>query len=110
GATAAGRPYFAMELVRGLPITAYCDQANLSIPERLELFTQVCRAVQHAHTKGVIHRDLKPSNVLVSEQDGRPHCKVIDFGIAKATQRPLTDKTLFTEFRQLIGTPEYMSP
>src|SRR5690606_41089673 len=84
GATAAGRPYFAMELVRGLPITAYCDQSNLSIPERLDLFTQVCRAVQHAHTKGVIHRDLKPSNVLVSEQDGWPHCKVIDFEIGRA--------------------------
>ncbi len=110
GATPSGRPYFVMELVKGEPITAYCDAKNLSIPERLALFTQVCRAVQHAHTKGVIHRDIKPSNVLVVEQDGRAHSRIIDFGIAKATQRPLTDKTVFTEFRQLIGTPEYMSP
>jgi len=110
GATETGRPYFVMELVKGDPIVAYCDKNNLSIPERLELFAQVCQAVQHAHTKGIIHRDIKPSNVLVSTQDGRPHAKVIDFGIAKATQSKLTEKTLFTEHRQLIGTPEYMSP
>jgi hypothetical protein len=110
GATETGRPYFAMELVTGEPITEYCDRNNLSIPERLELFTQICRAVQHAHQKGLIHRDLKPSNILVSTQDGRPAAKVIDFGIAKATASRLTEKTLFTEHRALIGTPEYMSP
>jgi serine/threonine protein kinase/thioredoxin-like negative regulator of GroEL len=110
GATEAGRPYFVMELVRGVPITPYCDEQNLSIDDRLRLFAQVCQAVQHAHQKGVIHRDLKPSNILVNTQDDRPLAKVIDFGIAKATQTPLTDKTLFTDFRQLIGTPAYMSP
>jgi len=110
GATEAGRPYFVMELVKGDPITTYCDKNNLEIRERLELFTQVCQAVQHAHTKGVIHRDLKPSNILVATQDGRPLARVIDFGIAKATDHRLTEKTVFTEFRQLIGTPEYMSP
>jgi len=110
GATEAGRPYFVMELVKGDPIVEYCDKSNLSIEDRLELFAQVCTAVQHAHTKGIIHRDIKPSNVLVSTQDGRPHAKVIDFGIAKATASKLTEKTLFTEHRQLIGTPEYMSP
>jgi len=110
GATDTGRPYFVMELVRGAPITTYCDREQLSIPQRVELFTQVCRAVQHAHTKGVIHRDIKPGNVLVGTVDGRPLAKIIDFGIAKAIQDRLTDKTLFTEFRQLVGTPEYMSP
>ena len=110
GATELGRPYFVMELVRGDPITEYCDRHNLGMRERLELFVQVCQAVQHAHQKGVIHRDLKPSNVLVTVADGKPIPKVIDFGIAKATASRLTDKTLFTEFRQLIGTPEYMSP
>jgi serine/threonine protein kinase/tetratricopeptide (TPR) repeat protein len=110
GATETGRPYFVMELVKGDPIVAYCDRNSLSIPERLELFAQVCAAVQHAHTKGVIHRDLKPSNILVSTQDGRPNAKIIDFGIAKATGAQLTDKTLFTEHRALVGTPEYMSP
>ena len=110
GATETGRPYFVMELVAGEPITAYCDRHNLSIFERLGLFMQVCRAVQHAHTKGVIHRDIKPGNVLVATEDGRAQVKVIDFGIAKATDARLTEKTLFTEFRQLIGTPEYMSP
>ncbi|MBL9141131.1 MAG: serine/threonine protein kinase, partial [Phycisphaerae bacterium] len=106
----AGRPYFAMELVKGDPIIEYCDKNNLSIHERLELFAQVCTAVQHAHTKGIIHRDIKPSNILVSLHDGTPAAKVIDFGIAKATNARLTEKTLFTEHRQLIGTPEYMSP
>src|SRR5881409_1444381 len=110
GATASGRPYFVMELVRGLPITAYCDQANLSTRERLELFIKVCRAVQHAHQKGVIHRDLKPSNVLVTLHDGEPVPKVIDFGVAKALGPKLTDKTLFTRFEQMLGTPAYMSP
>ena len=111
GATDTGRPYFVMELVQGVPITEYCDQASVSTRERLELFVQVCRAVQHAHQKGVIHRDLKPSNVLVTLHDGTPVPKVIDFGIAKATHgQMLTEKTLFTEFRQMVGTPEYMSP
>jgi serine/threonine protein kinase len=110
GATDSGRPYFVMELVKGDPIVEYCDRSNLGIGERLDLFVQVCAAVQHAHTKGVIHRDIKPTNILVSTQDGRPHAKVIDFGIAKATASKLTEKTLFTEHRALIGTPEYMSP
>jgi len=110
GATETGRPFFVMELVKGDPIVEYCDKNNLSIEERLELFAQVCNAVQHAHTKGIIHRDIKPSNILVSTQDGRPHTKVIDFGIAKATASKLTEKTLFTEHKALIGTPEYMSP
>ena len=110
GATEAGRPYFVMELVRGIKITEYCDQSNLSTHERLDLFIQVCRAVQHAHQKGIIHRDLKPSNILITVNDGVPVPKVIDFGIAKATQGRLTDKTLFTAFEQFIGTPAYMSP
>ncbi len=110
GATDAGRPFFVMELVPGVPITKYCDQHNLSTAARLELFTQVCQAVQHAHQKGVIHRDLKPSNILVTLHDGEPTPKVIDFGIAKATQGRLTDHTLFTAFEQFIGTPAYMSP
>ena len=110
GATATGRPYFVMELVRGIAITEYCDQANLATSERLELFVEVCQAVQHAHQKGIIHRDLKPSNVLVTLHDGKPVPKVIDFGIAKAMHGRLTEKTLFTEFRQFIGTPAYMSP
>ena len=110
GATDTGRPFFVMELVKGDPIADYADKHNMSVDERLALFTQICNAVQHAHTKGIIHRDLKPSNVLVSLQDGKPHAKVIDFGIAKATAAKLTEKTLFTEHRQLIGTPEYMSP
>ncbi len=110
GATDAGRPYFVMELVRGDPITEYCDTNNLDVRQRLELFQQVCHAVQHAHQKGIIHRDIKPRNVLVTVADGRPIPKVIDFGIAKATSGRLTEKTLFTEHRALIGTPEYMSP
>ena len=110
GATDTGRPYFVMELVRGIKITDYCDQHNLSTKERLDLFIQVCHAVQHAHQKGIIHRDLKPSNILVTSLDGVPQPKVIDFGIAKAMQQPLTDKTLFTAFDQFIGTPAYMSP
>jgi serine/threonine protein kinase len=110
GATDAGRPYFVMELVRGVKITDYCDQQNLSTAERLNLFTQVCHAIQHAHQKGIVHRDIKPSNILVTLQDGEPVPKVIDFGIAKATQGRLTDRTLFTAFEQFIGTPAYMSP
>jgi eukaryotic-like serine/threonine-protein kinase len=110
GATDSGRPYFVMELVRGEPITAYCDRAQMSVPQRLELFIQVCHAVQHAHSKGVTHRDLKPANILVSTEDGHPHAKVIDFGIAKATEQRLTGMTVFTDFRQFIGTPQYMSP
>jgi serine/threonine protein kinase len=110
GQTASGRPYFVMELVKGMPITEYCDQACLPVRERLELFAVVCQAVQHAHQKGVIHRDLKPSNVLVTLHDGTPVVKVIDFGIAKALGQPLTDRTLFTGFVQMIGTPLYMSP
>ena len=99
GATESGRPYFVMELVRGVPITDYCDQNNLPVHERLELFVQVCQAVQHAHQKGIIHRDIKPSNVLVTLHDGVPVPKVIDFGVAKATTGSLTDKTLFTALR-----------
>ncbi|HTL56907.1 MAG TPA: serine/threonine-protein kinase [Candidatus Limnocylindrales bacterium] len=110
GATDAGRPYFVMELVRGVKITEYCDQHRLSTNQRLNLFTQVCQAVQHAHQKGIIHRDLKPSNILVTELDGVAIPKVIDFGIAKAVEGPLTDKTLFTAFEQFLGTPAYMSP
>ena len=110
GATETGRPFFVMELVRGVKLTDYCDQHNLSTTARLELFTQVCHAVQHAHQKGIIHRDIKPSNILVTLHDGKPVPKVIDFGIAKATQGRLTDATLFTAFEQFIGTPAYMSP
>ncbi len=110
GATDTGRPFFVMELCKGDPIVEYCDKNSLSISGRLELFEQVCTAVQHAHTKGIIHRDIKPSNILVSTHDGKPHAKVIDFGIAKATVSKLTEKTLFTEHKALIGTPEYMSP
>ncbi|MEO6597658.1 MAG: protein kinase, partial [Planctomycetota bacterium] len=110
GATETGRPFFVMDLVKGAPIVEYCDKNKLSIDERLELFAQVCSAVQHAHSKGIIHRDIKPSNVLVGTQDGQPRAKVIDFGIAKATSSKLTDKTLFTEHQQVIGTLQYMSP
>ena len=110
GATDSGRPYFVMELVRGIPITAYCDRQRLGTRERLQLFVNVCQAVQHAHQKGVIHRDLKPSNVLVTEHDGTPVPKVIDFGVAKAINQQLTEKTLFTRFQQMVGTPMYMSP
>jgi serine/threonine protein kinase/tetratricopeptide (TPR) repeat protein len=110
GATETGRPYFVMELVRGIPITEYCDSERLSVTARLELFVLVCRAVQHAHQKGIIHRDLKPSNILVTLHDGVAVPRVIDFGIAKATGQSLTEKTLFTGFAQLVGTPLYMSP
>jgi WD40 repeat protein/serine/threonine protein kinase len=111
GATETGRPYFVMELVRGQRITDYCDQQRLSARQRLELFVQLCGAIQHAHQKGIIHRDIKPSNVLVAAQDdGTPHLKVIDFGVAKAAQGKLTDQTCFTALEQFIGTPAYMSP
>ena len=110
GTTEGGRPYFVMELVDGVPITKYCAKSNLAAKERLELFTEVCAAVQHAHQKGIIHRDLKPSNILVSPHDGKPVVKVIDFGIAKAIGMELTEKTVFTQFGRMIGTPQYMSP
>jgi serine/threonine protein kinase len=110
GITDEGRPYFVMELVRGLPITDYCDQATLSVRDRLRLLITVCHAVQHAHQKGIIHRDLKPSNVLVSLSDGQPVIKVIDFGVAKALHQQLTEQTIHTQFSQMIGTPLYMSP
>src|ERR1019366_1265967 len=110
GATDTGRPYFVMELVRGIRITDYCDQASLSTKERLELFIKVCQAIQHAHQKGLIHRDIKPSNILVTLHDGMPVPKVIDFGIAKATEGRLTDATVYTQSHQFIGTPAYMSP
>jgi WD40 repeat protein/serine/threonine protein kinase len=110
GETATGRPFFVMDLIRGIPITEFCDQQHLPVRDRLELFAGVCQGVQHAHQKGIIHRDIKPSNVLVTMHDNKPVVKVIDFGIAKATGQQLTDKTLFTNFAQMIGTPMYMSP
>ena len=110
GTTESGRPYFVMEHVKGLPVTEYCDRHKLSIDERLRLFQQVCLAVHHAHQKGIIHRDLKPSNVMVSAENDQPIPKIIDFGVAKAISQPLTERTLFTEDSQLLGTPEYMSP
>ncbi len=110
GATDTGRPYFVMELVRGIPITEFCDQEKVNTKERLDLFINVCRAIQHAHQKGIIHRDIKPSNILVTMHDGVPVPKVIDFGIAKATQQDLTDKTVYTQLQQFVGTPAYMSP
>ena len=111
GATETGRPYFVMELVRGMKITDFCDEKKLSTHARLDLFIQVCQAIQHAHQKGIIHRDIKPSNILVTVNDGVAVPKIIDFGIAKATSgQQLTNKTLFTAFEQFIGTPAYMSP
>src|SRR5262245_2218363 len=110
GTTPDGRPYFVMELVKGIPITDYCDQCRLTTRERLDLFLAVCAAVQHAHQKGVIHRDLKPSNVLVAIPDGKPVIKVIDFGVAKAINQRLSEHTLATGFHQMVGTPLYMSP
>lgn len=110
GTTDSGRPYFVMELVKGIPIIDYCDQQQFTTRERLELFVSVCQAVQHAHAKGVIHRDLKPSNILVAPHDGVPVVKVIDFGVAKAIGQQLTEKTIYTRFAQMIGTPLYMSP
>jgi len=110
GTTGAGRPYFVMDLVKGVPLTKYCDDHHLTVRQRLELFVPVCNAIQHAHQKGIIHRDLKPSNVLVALYDGKPVPKVIDFGVAKAAGQPLTEKTLVTGFGSIIGTLEYMSP
>jgi serine/threonine protein kinase len=108
--TEPSRPYFVMELVKGIPLTTYCDEKHLTLKQRLDLFVPVCQAIQHAHQKGIIHRDLKPSNVLVAEYDEKPVAKIIDFGVAKAIDQRLTEKTMFTEFGQLIGTVEYMSP
>ena len=110
GSTASGRPSIAMELVDGAPVTRYCDEHRLGVRERLGLFVAVCRGVQHAHQKGVVHRDLKPSNVLVASYDGVPVPKIIDFGLAKATGRPLTDSTVVTHFGLVVGTPAYMAP
>ena len=110
GGVSLGRPYFVMELVNGVPITKYCDDNRLTPRQRLELFVPVCQAIQHAHQKGIIHRDIKPSNVLVTLYDGKPVSKVIDFGVAKATAQPLTERTLFTQLGQVVGTLEYMSP
>ena len=110
GTTESGRPFFVMEYVKGVPFTQYCDDARLTIAQRLALFVPVCQAVQHAHTKGVIHRDLKPSNILVCLYDGQPVPKVIDFGLAKAMHQPLTEHTLHTAHGVLVGTPLYMSP
>src|SRR3954452_19362810 len=110
GTTESGRPYFVVELVKGVPITKFCDEKHLPLRARLELFLQVCEAVQHAHQKGLIHRDIKPNNVLVAEYDDHAVPKVIDFGVAKATASKLTEKTMFTELGQMVGTVEYMSP
>ncbi|HZZ80241.1 MAG TPA: serine/threonine-protein kinase, partial [Gemmataceae bacterium] len=110
GVTDEGRPFFVMEYVKGVPITEFCDQAKLTVEQRLMLFVQVCQAVQHAHQKGIIHRDLKPSNILVCLYDGQPVPKVIDFGLAKAMHQPLTERTLFTAHGLMVGTPLYMSP
>ncbi len=110
GSTDTGRPYFVMELVKGVPITEYCDANHLTPRARLELLVPVCQAIQHAHQKGIIHRDIKPSNVLVTLHDGTPEPKVIDFGVAKAIDQRLTERTLFTQIGQVVGTPEYMSP
>src|SRR5207247_3414692 len=110
GTPATGPPLLVIALVRGIRITDYCDHNNLPTGERLDLFIKVCHAIQHAHQKGIIHRDIKPSNILVTLHDGVPVPKVIDFGIAKATQSDLTDKTVYTQFQQFIGTPAYMSP
>ena len=110
GTTDSGRPYFVMELVHGVPITKYCDDTHLTPRERLELFVPVCQAIQHAHQKGIIHRDIKPSNVLVTLYDGKPVPKVIDFGVAKAIDQRLTERTMFTQYGSVVGTLEYMSP
>jgi serine/threonine protein kinase len=110
GATEKGRPFFVMELVRGIKLTDYCDEHQFDPQKRLELFLQVCQAIQHAHQKGVVHRDIKPSNILVTMLDGSPVPKVIDFGIAKAIEGRLTDQTLFTAYEHFVGTPAYMSP
>ncbi|GAG03154.1 unnamed protein product, partial [marine sediment metagenome] len=110
GTTDSGRPYFVMELVKGVPITEYCDENELSTGDRLKLFASVCQAVQHAHQKGIIHRDIKPSNIMVTMYDGQPVPKVIDFGVSKAINQQLTERTFFTAYGQIVGTPQYMSP
>src|SRR5580704_8117666 len=110
GATDSGHPYFVMELVKGVPITEFCDKNHLATEARLKLFLDICHAIQHAHQKGVIHRDIKPTNVMVTLHDGVPVVKVIDFGVAKATVQRLTERTLFTAYGQMVGTPAYMSP
>src|SRR5262249_41953912 len=110
GGRGSARPFFVMELVKGIPITQYCDEHRLTLRQRLELFVPVCQALQHAHQKGIIHRDIKPSHVLVAPYDGKPVVKVIDFGVAKATGQRLTERTLFTGFGAVVGTLEYMSP
>ena len=111
GTTANGQPFFVMELVQGVPLTRFCDEEHLNVTERLQIFQQVCHAVQHAHQKGIIHRDLKPTNILVESDNGRPVPKIIDFGLAKAmSDVPLTDRSLFTQLGQVIGTPLYMAP
>ncbi len=110
GTTITGRPYFVMELVKGVSITQYCDDNHLTVQQRLELFVPVCQAIQHAHQKGIIHRDIKPSNVMIALYDEKPVPKVIDFGVAKATGQRLTQKTMFTQYGQIVGTVEYMSP
>ncbi len=110
GSTAQGRPYFVMELVKGIPITEYCDRLRLAPRDRIELLVSVCQAIQHAHQKGIIHRDIKPSNVMVSLYDGKAVPKVIDFGVAKAIDQRLTERTLFTQHGAIVGTLEYMSP
>ncbi len=110
GATESGRPYFVMELVRGKSVTTYCDERQLSLRERLKIFVQICNALEHAHQKGIIHRDIKPNNILVTNHDGQPTAKIIDFGIAKAVNERLTEKTLFTNYGEMVGTPLYMSP
>ncbi len=110
GTTESGLPYFVMELVRGVTVTEYCDKNSLPIRKRLELFAQICKAVQHAHQKGIIHRDIKPSNVMITLHDGVPVPKVIDFGVAKAINQRLTEGTVYTKFAQMLGTPAYMSP
>ena len=110
GTTDSGRPYFVMELIKGVPVCRYCDDRGLPVRPRLELFIKICHAVQHAHQKGVVHRDLKPSNILIAEYDDKPVPKIIDFGVAKALHHELTDHTMFTQFGQIVGTLEYMSP
>jgi eukaryotic-like serine/threonine-protein kinase len=110
GSTREGRPFFVMELVKGIPVTEYCDRSHLTTQSRLELFVKICRAVQHAHQKGIIHRDIKPSNILVAMQEGTPVPKVIDFGVAKAINQRLSAATVQTYYSHLVGTPLYMSP
>src|SRR6201999_3711948 len=110
GATDSGRPYFVMELVKGERITEFCDKHNITTRKRLDLFSQICQAIQHAHQKGIIHRDIKPSNVMIALYDGKPVPKVIDFGVAKASEQQLTDRTLLTQDGTIVGTLEYMSP